>query len=156
MGVERARNSIIINLFYALYGGGGGGGPPTSYSAMGASGVGVGVGDETLPPSPGRAASADHRAALQQPPISRLLDVGCGEGTLSDFLVGPGQRAGYLGIDVSGEAVRQARGKRARMVRPMAGGGGGVGNGGGGGGGGGEGVKAWEGSGSSEKRGGGG
>jgi len=45
--------------------------------------------------------------------MSNLLDVGCGEGVLSDFLMGP-QRLKYFGIDVSSEAIKSARKRRSR------------------------------------------
>jgi 2-polyprenyl-3-methyl-5-hydroxy-6-metoxy-1,4-benzoquinol methylase len=44
-----------------------------------------------------------------------ILDVGCGEGTLLDFLT-PSQKRHYLGIDISKEAVAIARRKRRRRV----------------------------------------
>jgi len=77
VAVERGRNSLIINIFYALYGGGG----PLSSSN----------------PS--------------QP--SNILDVGCGEGVLSDFLVGL-QRQHYYGVDISSEAIKSARKRRSQ------------------------------------------
>lgn len=45
--------------------------------------------------------------------ISNLLDVGCGEGVLSDFLHGQ-QLQHYYGIDISPEAIKSARKKRSR------------------------------------------
>ena len=72
VAVERGRNSIIINIFYALYGGGG---------------------------------------HLSQP--SNILDVGCGEGVLSDFLVGL-QKQHYYGVDISSEAIKSARKRRSQ------------------------------------------
>ena len=47
------------------------------------------------------------------PKLSKLLDVGCGEGVLSDFMVGP-QRQQYFGIDVSSEAIKTARKRRSQ------------------------------------------
>lgn len=44
-------------------------------------------------------------------PNGSILDVGCGEGTLSDY-VSESQRANYMGIDISKEAVRHGRMKR--------------------------------------------
>jgi len=75
VAVERARNSVITNIFYTLYGGG-----------MG-------------------------------PKLSNLLDVGCGEGVLSDFLHGP-QRQKYYGVDVSSEAIKSARKRRSQEGPP--------------------------------------
>jgi len=42
-------------------------------------------------------------------------DVGCGEGTLSDF-ISENQRPKYLGLDISKEAVRNARSKRPSLA----------------------------------------
>jgi 2-polyprenyl-3-methyl-5-hydroxy-6-metoxy-1,4-benzoquinol methylase len=44
-------------------------------------------------------------------PNGSVLDIGCGEGTLSDFLT-PDQKTKYLGVDISKEAVRIGRTKR--------------------------------------------
>ena len=44
-------------------------------------------------------------------PNGTILDVGCGEGTLSDYLNND-QREKYLGIDLSKEAVRLGKLKR--------------------------------------------
>ena len=43
----------------------------------------------------------------------RILDVGAGEGALTDFLRTDDQRRGYVGLDISKEAVRIARTKRS-------------------------------------------
>ena len=40
-----------------------------------------------------------------------ILEVGCGEGAVSDFLT-PAQKLGYVGIDISNEAVSIAKTKR--------------------------------------------
>ena len=40
-----------------------------------------------------------------------ILDVGCGEGTLTDFLSSD-QRKKYLGIDISSKAIKIAKSKR--------------------------------------------
>jgi len=42
---------------------------------------------------------------------ARILDVGCGEGGFSDFLL-PEQKANYVGIDISEEAIKLAKQKR--------------------------------------------
>lgn len=47
-------------------------------------------------------------------PNGRILDVGCGEGTLADFL-SDDQKQNYLGIDLSSEAIRIGRGKRTEL-----------------------------------------
>jgi 2-polyprenyl-3-methyl-5-hydroxy-6-metoxy-1,4-benzoquinol methylase len=44
-------------------------------------------------------------------PNGSILDVGCGEGTLSDYVTEQ-QRPKYLGIDISKEAVHHGRAKR--------------------------------------------
>jgi 2-polyprenyl-3-methyl-5-hydroxy-6-metoxy-1,4-benzoquinol methylase len=44
-------------------------------------------------------------------PNSSVLDVGCGEGAISDFLT-PAQKAKYVGIDISKEAVHMAKSRR--------------------------------------------
>jgi len=43
-----------------------------------------------------------------------VLDVGCGEGSLADFLT-PEQRSKYVGVDLSREAVQVARRKRPAL-----------------------------------------
>ena len=43
----------------------------------------------------------------------KVLDVGCGEGLLTDFLF-PDQQKGYLGIDISKAAISIAKNKRNR------------------------------------------
>jgi 2-polyprenyl-3-methyl-5-hydroxy-6-metoxy-1,4-benzoquinol methylase len=48
---------------------------------------------------------------LSNAPKGSLLDVGCGEGALSDFL-NEDQKKNYVGIDLSKEAVRIAKTKR--------------------------------------------
>ena len=42
---------------------------------------------------------------------STILEVGCGEGAVSDFLT-PSQKLGYVGVDISKEAVAIAKTKR--------------------------------------------
>ena len=49
--------------------------------------------------------------------LSKLLDVGCGEAVLSDFLMGA-QRQQYFGIDISAEAIKNARKRRASAYSP--------------------------------------
>lgn len=44
-------------------------------------------------------------------PSGAILDVGCGEGTLTDFL-SEKQKKNYLGIDISDEAIKKAKQKR--------------------------------------------
>jgi len=61
------------------------------YTLYGGGGVGIGGGSK----------------------LSKLLDVGCGEGVLSDFMVGP-QRQQYFGVDVSAEAIKSARKRRSQ------------------------------------------
>jgi 2-polyprenyl-3-methyl-5-hydroxy-6-metoxy-1,4-benzoquinol methylase len=84
VGIERARNSIIVNMFYAHYGGG----------AYGSLRSGLDVND---------------KGGV----VERILDIGCGLGTLSDYLHGP-QRKVYQGVDLSDEAIRIARQIRAQ------------------------------------------
>ena len=43
----------------------------------------------------------------------RILDVGAGEGALTDFLRTDEQKKGYVGLDISKEAVRIAKSKRS-------------------------------------------
>lgn len=50
---------------------------------------------------------------------SYILDVGCGEGTLSDFLH-PNQRSLYQGIDLSSEAIHIANQKRPGLSFTVA------------------------------------
>ena len=45
------------------------------------------------------------------PPETRILDVGCGDGTVGLFLAGLGYR--YLGIDISEAAIERARQRSA-------------------------------------------
>lgn len=52
--------------------------------------------------------------ALSFAPKGRILDVGCGEGVLSDYL-NEFQKKLYLGLDISYEAVRIARRKRSTL-----------------------------------------
>lgn len=52
--------------------------------------------------------------ALGQAPSGRILDVGCGEGVLSDFL-NVDQKKLYLGIDVSKAAITIAKRKRSPL-----------------------------------------
>jgi 2-polyprenyl-3-methyl-5-hydroxy-6-metoxy-1,4-benzoquinol methylase len=47
-------------------------------------------------------------------PNGKILDVGCGEGTLTDFL-NDTQKQNYLGIDLSKEAIRIGSGKRTEL-----------------------------------------
>lgn len=47
-------------------------------------------------------------------PDGKILDVGCGEGTLTDFL-SEIQKQNYIGIDLSGEAIRIGSGKRTEL-----------------------------------------
>lgn len=87
VGIERARNSIIVNMFYAHYGGGAYGSLRSGLDANSKGGV------------------------------ERILDIGCGLGTLSDYLHGP-QRKMYQGVDLSDEAIRIARQIRAQPSSP--------------------------------------
>lgn len=45
---------------------------------------------------------------MYAPKNASILDVGCGEGAISDFIL-PGQKEHYVGIDISKEAIYQAR-----------------------------------------------
>jgi len=45
---------------------------------------------------------------MYAPLNASVLDVGCGEGAISDFLL-PGQKERYVGMDISKEAIFQAR-----------------------------------------------
>ena len=47
------------------------------------------------------------RKIMHSPPETRILDVGCGDGTVGLFLAGLGYR--YLGIDISEAAIVRAR-----------------------------------------------
>jgi 2-polyprenyl-3-methyl-5-hydroxy-6-metoxy-1,4-benzoquinol methylase len=85
--IERARAGVIVNMFYDMYGGG-------AFGSVYAAGI------------------SNTGSASNEPPISHLLDVGCGPGTLSDYLRGH-QRRLYEGIDLSSEAINTARKLRA-------------------------------------------
>lgn len=85
VGIERARNAIIVNMFYSVYGGG-------AYGSL-------------------RAGNARYNDRSSNE-VDLILDVGCGLGTLSDYLHGP-QRDAYLGVDLSQQAVEKARKIRA-------------------------------------------
>lgn len=50
-------------------------------------------------------------AGMYAPPNGSVLDIGCGEGAISDFLL-PGQKAHYVGVDLSKEAIKMAKSKR--------------------------------------------
>jgi len=91
--IERARAGVIVNMFYDVYGGGAFG--STYLAAVAARG----------------AEAADHPEDLEAG-VAHLLDVGCGPGTLSDYLRGP-QRKVYEGVDLSSKAVETARRLRA-------------------------------------------
>lgn len=52
--------------------------------------------------------------ALAFAPKGRILDVGCGEGVLSDYL-NEDQKKLYLGVDLSHEAIRIAKKKRGTL-----------------------------------------
>jgi 2-polyprenyl-3-methyl-5-hydroxy-6-metoxy-1,4-benzoquinol methylase len=52
-------------------------------------------------------------------PNGSILDVGCGMGTLSDYINNE-QRPKYLGLDISKEAVRIARTKRPGLAFKVA------------------------------------
>ena len=95
VGIERARNAVIVNLFYAMYGGG-------AYGSLASVGETNGIDSKDKS-------------------VKRILDVGCGLGTLSDYLHGP-QRAMYLGLDLSEEAVKMARTIRSPSGRERGGG----------------------------------
>jgi 2-polyprenyl-3-methyl-5-hydroxy-6-metoxy-1,4-benzoquinol methylase len=84
VAIERARNAIIVNMFYSVYGGG-------AYGSLRAGN----------PRYQGSDSSKSNEVDL-------ILDVGCGLGTLSDYLHGP-QRDAYLGLDLSNKAVEKAR-----------------------------------------------
>ena len=100
--LERARAGVIVNMFYDMYGGG-------AFGSVYAAGI------------------STTGSASNEPPISKILDVGCGPGTLSDYLRGH-QRRVYEGIDLSSQAIETARKLRADSsvvglihtgVRPM-------------------------------------
>lgn len=55
-----------------------------------------------------------------------ILEVGCGEGAVTDFLT-PDQKRGYEGFDVSENAIQIAKKKRANHTAHSAGGGGDIG-----------------------------
>ena len=52
--------------------------------------------------------------ALQHAPSGKILDVGCGEGVLSDYL-NEEQKKHYRGIDLSHEAIKIAKKKRETL-----------------------------------------
>lgn len=81
---ERARHAVIISFFYNSYGGG-------AIGPLASTGTPLGK---------------DNDSKQQQP--KRILDVGCGLGTLSDYLQGA-QRSRYLGVDFPTKAVELAR-----------------------------------------------
>ena len=85
--IERARAGVIVNMFYDMYGGG-------AFGAIYAAGI------------------STTGTAESQSPVQPLLDVGCGPGTLTDYLRGP-QRKLYEGIDLSSKAIETARKLRA-------------------------------------------
>ena len=45
-----------------------------------------------------------------------VLDIGCGEGAISDFLI-PSQRLNYVGLDISKEAILLAKSKRGHPMK---------------------------------------
>lgn len=49
-------------------------------------------------------------------PNASVLDIGCGEGATSDFLT-PSQKAKYVGVDLSKEAIRIAKSKRKQPMK---------------------------------------
>jgi len=53
-------------------------------------------------------------AVSQLPPGERLLDVGCGSGTLGGVLLAEGRYAEVHGLEISGEAVERARERGVR------------------------------------------
>jgi 2-polyprenyl-3-methyl-5-hydroxy-6-metoxy-1,4-benzoquinol methylase len=89
--IERARAGVIINMFYDMYGGGAFG--PIASTLTSSAGI----------------QSEQH--------VQHLLDVGCGPGTLTDYLRGP-QRKFYEGIDLSTQAIETARKLRADSGSP--------------------------------------
>ena len=87
VGIERARNAVIVNMFYSVYGGG-------AYGSL-------------------RAGNSMYSSSQDgNNGVDFILDIGCGLGTLSDYLHGP-QREAYTGVDLSHEAVKLARSIRA-------------------------------------------
>jgi len=90
--IERARAGVIINMFYDMYGGG-------AFGSVYAAGVSASGTTES------------------QPAVLPLLDVGCGPGTLTDYLRGP-QRKVYDGIDLSSKAIETARALRTASGAP--------------------------------------
>ncbi len=92
VSIERARNAIIVNMFYSVYGGG-------AYGSL-------------------KAGNSRYDADRGSSAVDLILDVGCGLGTLSDYLHGP-QRPAYTGVDLSEEAIKKARSIRAN---PLTGG----------------------------------
>jgi 2-polyprenyl-3-methyl-5-hydroxy-6-metoxy-1,4-benzoquinol methylase len=87
--IERARASVIVSMFYDVYGGG----------AFGSTYVAA-------------ISNGESPDAESEPPVKHILDVGCGPGTLSDYMRGP-QRKLYEGIDLSTKAIDTARRLRA-------------------------------------------
>lgn len=49
-------------------------------------------------------------------PNASILDMGCGEGSISDFLT-PGQRSRYVGVDISSEAIKKAKRTRGGPMK---------------------------------------
>ena len=93
--IERARAGVIVNMFYDVYGGGAFG--STYLAALAARGANAADASAEVEPETG---------------VAPLLDVGCGPGTLSDYMRGP-QRKVYEGVDLSTKAIDTARRLRA-------------------------------------------
>jgi len=53
---------------------------------------------------------------MYAPRNASVLDIGCGEGAISDFL-SPSQKAHFVGIDFSKEAIRLAKSKRKHPMK---------------------------------------
>lgn len=53
---------------------------------------------------------------MYAPKNASVLDIGCGEGAISDFL-SPSQKAHFVGIDFSKEAIRLAKSKRKHPMK---------------------------------------